>query len=125
MKEARMPHVALVVEDDALQRSLLSLLLEESDMEVIQCESAEAAERVLERSGRCLSLMVTDVELAGPMTGLELAQAATDRFPDLSVIVTSGSDTGVPAPAKFYPKPWLPLDILREAELSMRSRQAA
>src|SRR5918992_1894673 len=106
-----MAHFALVVEDDALQRSLLCLLLEESQMEVIQCESAEAAERVLDRSGGCLSLMVTDVELAGPMTGLELAQVATDRFPDLSVLVTSGSDIGVPAPAKFYSKPWLSRDI--------------
>jgi two-component system, cell cycle response regulator CpdR len=118
-----MPHIALVVEDDALQRSLLSLLLEESQMEVIQCESAEAAERVLERSGRCLSLLVTDVELAGPMTGLELAQAATDRFPNLSVVVTSGTNVGVRPPAKFCSKPWLPLDILREAELSMRNHQ--
>ena len=101
-----MAHFALVVEDDALQRSLLCLLLEESQMEVIQCESAEAAERVLDRSGGCLSLMVTDVELSG-------------------VLVTSGSDIGVPAPAKFYPKPWLPLDILREAELSMRNHQPA
>jgi two-component system, cell cycle response regulator CpdR len=118
-----MPHIALVVEDDALQRSLLCLLLEQSRMEVIQCASAEAAGVVLDHSGRHLSLMVTDVELAGPMTGLELAQAATDRFPDLSVVVTSGRDVAVSAPARFYPKPWLPLDILREAELSMRKHQ--
>ncbi len=40
--------VALIVEDDQTQRDLLSVLLEESDMHVIQCESAEAAVIVLE-----------------------------------------------------------------------------
>lgn len=116
-----MPHIALVVEDDAIQRSLLALLLEESEMEVIQCESAEAAELVLEHSGGGLTMMVTDVELAGNMTGLELADTATRHFPNLSVIVTSGNAVGpVPAGAKFMQKPLLALDILREAELSIR-----
>ena len=44
-------HTALVVEDDAMQRELVSVLLEECDMAVIQCESAESAEVVLERVG--------------------------------------------------------------------------
>jgi DNA-binding NtrC family response regulator len=116
-----MPYTALVVEDDAMQRGLLSLLLEESDMKVIQCESAEAARLVLEHSGGWLSIMVTDVELAGVMTGLELAETATQRFPNLTVIVLSGKPVGpVPTGAKFISKPWLPLDILREAERSIR-----
>ena len=42
---------ALVVENDEMQRTLVSLLLEESEMNVIECESAEAAEMVLQRRG--------------------------------------------------------------------------
>jgi len=43
---------ALIVEDDPiLQRQMICLLLEESDYDVIQCESAEAAQFVLERNG--------------------------------------------------------------------------
>ena len=38
--------MALVVEDDVLQRELVTALLEESEMGVIQCESAEEALRV-------------------------------------------------------------------------------
>jgi threonine/homoserine/homoserine lactone efflux protein/CheY-like chemotaxis protein len=64
---------ALIVEDDPSQREMLSLLLEESDFDVIQCESAEAAELVLAKNGSALSLMVTDVNLAGPMNGVETA----------------------------------------------------
>jgi hypothetical protein len=41
--------VALVVEDDDMQREMLATLLEESEMSVIQCENAEAAVSVLKK----------------------------------------------------------------------------
>jgi two-component system, cell cycle response regulator CpdR len=80
----------LVVEDDHIQREMLGLLLEESQCEVIECESAEAAEMVLQRCGENLALMMTDVGLAGPMNGVELAHIARRCHPALDVIVTSG-----------------------------------
>jgi hypothetical protein len=43
--------IALVVEDDFLQRSSIALLLEDREMDVFQCESAEAAELVLQKAG--------------------------------------------------------------------------
>src|ERR1044072_9199187 len=112
--------IALVVEDDALQREYVVTLLEESDMGVIQCDSAEAALRVLDKMGTCVSLMFTDVNLAGRMDGLQLAQFAKANFPDIHVIVTSGTPrTGLPDGAKFLAKPWRALDVLREAARSM------
>src|SRR6185312_143826 len=63
---------ALIVEDDAMQREMISMLLEESEYEVILCETAEEALLVLDRKGRKLSFLFTDVNLAGPMSG-ELA----------------------------------------------------
>jgi two-component system cell cycle response regulator CpdR len=114
--------IALVVEDDALQRELLVVLLEESDMGVIQCDSAEGALGVLDRMGRCVSLIFTDVNLAGAMDGLTLAHFAKERFPDMHVIVTSGTPrTGLPDGAKFLAKPWRPLDVLREAGRTQES----
>jgi len=114
--------IALVVEDDALQREYAVVLLEESEMGVVQCDSAEAALRVLNTMGDCLSLMFTDVNLAGTMDGLELARFAKANFPNLHVIITSGTPrTGVPEGAKFLTKPWRALDVLREAERSMAS----
>jgi two-component system cell cycle response regulator CpdR len=56
---------ALIVEDDPMQREMICLLLEESDVDVIECESAEAAELVLENAGDNVELLVTDVQLAG------------------------------------------------------------
>jgi two-component system, cell cycle response regulator CpdR len=113
---------ALVVEDDQAQRAMVAMLLEQTDIRVIQCESAEAAELVLERVGGCLCMMFTDVNLAGRMTGAELATKARQRFPGLKVIVTSGRDpTNLPEGAMFMPKPWRALDVIREAELSCQS----
>jgi two-component system, cell cycle response regulator CpdR len=111
---------ALIVEDEPGQRDMLCLLLEESGYDVIQCESAEAAERVLEKTAGTLCLMLTDVQLAGRMNGVELAYIAKERNPKLDVVVTSGRPLAqaLPDGAKFWAKPWAPLDVLREAELA-------
>jgi DNA-binding NtrC family response regulator len=109
---------ALVVEDDAMQREMICLLLEESDMDVIECESAEAAELVLEEAGASLVMLMTDVQLAGHMTGVELAHVAKKFNPDMDVIVTSAIPLrqALPDGAIFWSKPWAPLDVIREAE---------
>jgi two-component system cell cycle response regulator CpdR len=114
MTEVHKP-VALVVEDDKIQRSLVALLLEKEDMDVIQCESGEAAELVLNKVGGCLSLMFTDVNLAGRMTGADLAVIASTRYPLLKVIVTSGRNPLLPTGTSFMPKPWSSTEVLREA----------
>ena len=118
---------ALIVEDDAFQRELISMLLEESDYDVFQCESGEDAELVLAKDGGALSLMMTDVNLAGPMDGVELAFIAKQRFPKLDVVVTSGRPLvqSLPDGTKFWSKPCAPLDILREAELAQEVARAA
>jgi DNA-binding NtrC family response regulator len=110
--------IALIVEDDVLQRVVT--LLEATEMGVIQCESAEAAVRVLEKMGGAVSMMFTDVSLAGRIDGVELAHFTTRRYPSIHVIVTSGlaPTKSLPEGAVFMPKPWLPLDLLREAKRS-------
>ena len=109
------PQLALVVEDDLLQREALCELLSGENMDVIQCESAEAGELVLAKVGPDLAVLVTDVKLAGHMTGLELAEFALERFPKLKVVIISGQeDLSIPPGARFLRKPWQPLDMLRE-----------
>jgi len=112
--------IALVIEDDVLQRELVAVLLEECEMGVIECESAEGALRVLEKMGGCVSMIFTDVNLAGKIDGVELAYFATQSYPNIHVIVTSGLalTKSLPEGAMFMPKPWLPLDVLREAQRS-------
>jgi DNA-binding NtrC family response regulator len=116
MGEAFKP-IALVVEDDAPQRSLVSTLFEESDMKVIECESAEAALLVLDAVGGDVAMLFTDVNLAGMRTGAELADIAKARFPEMTVLVTSGHRRPeLPDDTTFLPKPWRALDLLVHAE---------
>ena len=108
--------IALVVEDDELQRAAAAMLLEDNEMEVFQCGSGEAAELILDKIGGSVRFMFTDVSLAGSVTGAELAHIAASKFPKLRVVVTSGQDQpSLPTGIKFIPKPWNSLDVLREA----------
>jgi DNA-binding NtrC family response regulator len=106
---------------------MIGLLLEESHFDVIECESAEAAEVVLKHRGGDLSLMMTDVHLAGNMDGVELAHIAKRCNPALDVIVTSGQPLPqkLPHGARFWPKPWAPLDVIRVAERMTLARTAS
>jgi CheY-like chemotaxis protein len=109
--------IALVVEDDMTEREFASILLEECDMEVIPCASAEAAASVLEACGKAPCFLFTDVTLPGVLTGADLAHIVRDRYPDTRVVVVSADRFPPPLPegATFMPKPWVPLDLLRVA----------
>ena len=60
------------------------VLLEESEMTVIQCESAERAMRMLVKMDGCVTIMFTDINLAGKIDGVELAKfplrGSTQKF---------------------------------------------
>jgi CheY-like chemotaxis protein len=108
---------ALVAEDDALQRQLISVLLHDTGFEVLECDTAEAAMVILQEVGHDLALMVADVRLNGDMPGSQLASFARQLFPNIKVIVTSGKEWPVlPEGATFLRKPWKPLDLMREAK---------
>lgn len=115
--------IAVVVEDDYFQCEAIRELLESNDMQVIRCESAEAAELVVARTGLELALLITDVELAGVKSGLELAKFAREQFPSLKIVVVSGRPPGdIPPETSFLQKPWMPLELLREVMPAARSR---
>lgn len=111
---------ALVVEDDAMQRRMVGSLLEANGFEVLQSDSAETAQIILGEIGDDLSLLVTDVRLSGDMPGSQLARFARELYPNIKLIVTSGSDRpALPEGTAFLRKPWKPMDLIRKAtELS-------
>ena len=120
--------VALVVEDDAAIRDLATAVLEETDLGVIACESAEDALSVLERDDVTVALLFADIRLPGKMDGVTLAKAVERRWPDVRVIVTSGAkqDVALPRGAVFMQKPWRALDVLVQAEhATMETKKAA
>jgi DNA-binding NtrC family response regulator len=91
---------------------VLADLLKEEGLEVVECASAEAA-AVLVATGPELRALITDVNLAGDMSGLELAQYAKRKFPRMNVVMISGRSVPyVPHGARFLMKPYLPKEML-------------
>src|SRR5437762_7067589 len=80
----------LIVEDDAELRSLTAALLEDEQLDTIECESAEAALATLLIGGREVAMIFADVRLSGVMDGIDLAREVKMRWPLLPVILTSG-----------------------------------
>lgn len=121
--DAKPVHLAIVVEDEPEIRQLAETLLEETELEVIGCPSAEEALAVLRQRGGEVALVFADVRLAGEMDGLQLARAVATLWPRARLVVTSGHGVRrpeLPDDAVFIAKPWRPVDVLIEAERAAR-----
>lgn len=121
------PHLALIVEDDPDVRALAAVLLEETPLDVVEVDSAEAALGCLQERGGEVAMMFADVGLPGEMDGVQLARAACKLWPTVRVVLTSG-DSGVqtddlPEGVTFMPKPWRGLDVLVQAEKAIHDPQ--
>ncbi|MGY2053048.1 response regulator [Methylobacterium sp. JK268] len=110
--------IAVVVEDDASVRDFAAAILEETDLDVIACGSAEDALDVIRAHPDEVALVFTDVALPGAMDGASLARTVEREWPDVRVVVTAEEGRRQPLPdhAVFMRKPWRPLDVLVEAE---------
>jgi DNA-binding NtrC family response regulator len=105
--------VALIVEDDPFQREALADLLKSEGLEVVECANGEVAELVVAATGAELRALVTDIELGGKMSGVELAQYAKRQFPGLNVVMVSGHGPPfVPHDTHFLMKPYEPQQLL-------------
>jgi DNA-binding NtrC family response regulator len=113
----------LIVEDDAAVREVMVALLEDGQVDTIECESAEAALAVLLMGGRGVAMIFADVRLPGAMDGIDLAWEVKARWPRLPMILTSGHppDRGsdLPPGVIYMPKPWRPLNVLVVAEQAL------
>jgi CheY-like chemotaxis protein len=119
--------VAVVVEDEADVRDVAVALLEESEMRVMPCDSAERAFATLCQHGDQTAVLFADVRLAGLMDGIDLAYRVRRMWPHVRIILTSGysgNDADLPEDVVYMPKPWLALDLLMQAERAAVSMQA-
>jgi PAS domain S-box-containing protein len=79
----------LIVEDDALMRSLTRQMLEEHGYEVIEAEDGKSALGRLNSPGVSIDIVLTDVVMRG-MSGPELALELIQRYPAIKVVYMSG-----------------------------------
>ena len=94
-------------------------------MDIIECESAEAALATLLIGGREVTMILADIRLRGVMDGIDLAREVKVRWPLLPVVLTSGHlierIRELPPGVAYMPKPWQPLNVLIVAEQALTS----
>jgi two-component system, cell cycle sensor histidine kinase and response regulator CckA len=117
----------LLVEDDPQVRELGVLALRGGGYEVLSAENAAQAQRLWERQGGGIDLLVADMMIPNCSTGLELARRFRRDHPSLPVIIMSGFGpeiAGDQAPdlqaLAYLRKPFRVDDLLRMVAITLR-----
>ena len=109
MEDCAVRAVVLLVEDEAMIRMGATVLLEEMGCEYFEASSADEAISLLERHSH-ITIVFTDVQMAGSMDGLQLAAYARNRWPPLKFRIVSGNhlvtEAELPEGARFFSKPY-------------------
>ncbi|RYB03981.1 response regulator [Lichenibacterium ramalinae] len=109
----------VVVEDDPLLRTHAVSLLGAAGLAVVDFETADEAVVFLEERDGDVAAVLTDVRMPGRLDGFDLAVKISMKWPDVTVLLTSGLDrpTSLLIPSvAFLPKPWMPHDVLSALE---------
>lgn len=106
----------LIVDDEFLLREFAAEVLRSEGYEVLEASNASEAIDIL-RMRADIDTLFTDVNMPGPIDGLELARRVRQDRPEIRVIVTSGrvrlGAEDLPEEGVFVPKPYLPEAIAR------------
>tara|TARA_R110000751_G_scaffold175140_1_gene281393 strand:+ start:143 stop:634 length:492 start_codon:yes stop_codon:yes gene_type:complete len=101
--------VVLIVEDEPLIRFTMLDALEEVGHVVLEAANADEA-MVLLRNRTDVDIVFTDVNMAGSMDGIQLAQRVRALRPHIGIIITSGvvrlDPMLLPTRTFFLPKPY-------------------
>jgi CheY-like chemotaxis protein len=110
--------VILVVEDELVVRSLVALELRSSGWDVLETSTAEGAIEHL-RLGHRIDVVFTDIRLAGPLSGWDVAEQFRAVRADLPVIYTSGNSFDRSRRVEgslFFDKPYRTVAIVEACE---------
>ncbi len=107
----------LLVEDDAMIRTLVAKTLETEAYNILLAEDGWEAAKIARKHEGPIDLLFTDVAMLG-MDGVELALVVRELYPQIKLLFMSGYSTaqatekGVPDDAVFLGKPFLPNQVL-------------
>ena len=120
----------LIVEDEALVRIVAATMLQDAGFDTLEADTAEDALHMLEKD-HDVSVLFSDIQLAGKMDGLALARTVHDRWPDIGLVLTSGGVNirmdQIPDDGDFLPKPYDAdemVDAVREQSESHQQSEA-
>ena len=100
---------ALIVEDQPFVGMVASDILRESGFETFHAYDAETAAQVLDEHPE-IEVVVTEAQLPGNVTGLELCRRVSRERPGVQLVVTAASpelhQDNVPSGARVLRKPY-------------------
>lgn len=103
-----MKTTVLIAEDELYVRMMAADILSESGFAVLEAESAVEALDIL--AAHDVEVLFTDINMPGPINGLELADIVAVRHPRVGLVVTSGArqlqDSDIPDHGVYLPKPY-------------------
>ena len=115
-KHGRVPSATiLIVDDEPEVRTVVAEFLEDFGYHVLQADGGRQALRRL-RENPSVRLLITDIRMP-EMSGLELADVATERNPHLKVILVSGYFVAQQVHRRFLRKPFR----MKELEAAVRA----
>lgn len=109
----------LIVEDEFILRMDLAAFFSDEGFRVLEASSAEEAIALL-ATDPGVRVVLTDINLQGQMTGLELAKIVRRRHPPTTIFIMSSQKAPaaveLAAGAQFLPKPVNNIRLLRQIE---------
>jgi CheY-like chemotaxis protein len=107
MEKEKEKQTVLIVDDEAVIRLFVRVILEDAGHEVKEASNADDALRLIADDG--ITVVVTDIDMPGSMDGLALARGVAARWPDIGLVVTSVAACRVPMRCRrrraFYQSP--------------------
>lgn len=99
----------VVVEDDRILRQLMIDILTEMGATCLEFEAADDALIHLLNTPEIYNLLITDHSLPGQLSGADLVEMISRKWPKLPMILTTGVDNNfawLPSNVIFLKKPW-------------------
>jgi CheY-like chemotaxis protein len=106
---ASTPPAVLVVEDEPVVRMIARDMVEDAGFVAFEASNASEAMEILKRQND-IRILFTDVNMPGPMDGLDLARDVRQRWPEVKILMTTGrggiAARDLPAGASLIGKPY-------------------
>lgn len=110
--------VILLVEDELLVRMAAADDLQDAGFHVLEAANADVALAVLESCSDDVQVLFTDIDMPGSMNGLALAESVQQRWPHISLLISSAYHKPhpwqIPDEGRFVPKPYSSEDVVQQ-----------
>jgi CheY-like chemotaxis protein len=113
MRASRPAPVVLIVEDEWLVRSLVATEFASQGWVVLEAAKGEGAVDLIKDND--VDIVFTDIQLAGDVSGWDVAEALRKAKPDVPVVYTSGNAndrTRQVVGSLYFDKPYDPVAVI-------------